>query len=197
MARPGGNTTGVSILAGDISSKRLELLRTLLPGLSKVAVLFNPDNSFSRPDLARIETGALRIGVKVLPLEVRTQRDLEIAFTSMTAEHVGAVFWVIDAFLNSSRRRIAKLALKHRLPCIGGGRVFMSVKGLMSYGPDPSESIRRAADYVDKIFKGANPGDLPVEQPTKLELVINSKTARALGLTIPSELLLLADRVIE
>jgi putative ABC transport system substrate-binding protein len=197
LAHPGGNTTGISLLLGDTLAKQMEMLVSIVSGLSLIAVLYNRSNPTSQMLLKRIQDEAARSKLRVLPVGARSEPEIESAFSMMTREHVGAFLWIRDPFFNSRPRQIANLALRHGLPSLGGSRTFPEAGGLMAYAQNGRESLHRAATYIDKIFRGANPGDLPVEQPTKLELVINRKTARALGLTIPPELLIQADKVIE
>jgi len=197
LARPGGNITGLSNLFGDIGPKQLELLLSIVPKLSRVAVLVNPINPANATGLKNVQSAAQRVNVKVLPVEAQTAQEIENAFSLMTRENVGAVMVEVDAFFIQQQRSIAELAAKHRLPSVSGVREFAEAGGLMSYGPNLAEQFRRAAVYVDKIFKGAKPGDLPVEQSTAFEFHINSKTAKALGLAIPKVFLFQADRVIE
>jgi putative ABC transport system substrate-binding protein len=197
LARPGGNITGLSNVSVEMSPKLLEMLLTMAPKLSRVAVLVNPTNSGHATMLKNVQAAAQQANVKVLPVEVRTPQEIETAFSAMTKENAGAIVVVRDALLNQQVRQIVQLAAKHRLPLVAAIREYVDAGGLMSYGPSINDSYRRAATYVDKIFKGAKPGDLPVEQPTKFELIINRKTAKALGLTIPQSLLISADKVIE
>jgi putative ABC transport system substrate-binding protein len=197
LARPGGNITGLSNLIGDLSPKHFEMLRSMVPKLSRVAILMNPTNSGHAMILKTVQTAAQKSGVKILPVQARSPQEIESAFSTMTKHNAEAVIVANDAFLNQQRRQIAELAAKNRLASVAAVREYVEAGGLMSYGPNFVESYRRAATYVDKIFKGAKPGDLPVEQPTKFELVINHKTAKALGLTIPQSLLISADKVIE
>jgi putative tryptophan/tyrosine transport system substrate-binding protein len=197
LAHPGGNITGVSNLSGDLGGKHLEFLLALLPKLSRVAVLTNPANSTSANILMSIQAAARRSGVMVLPIEAHNPQEIESAFLLMTREKVGALIIVSDALFAQQSRQIAELATNHRLPSIDGLREFAEVGGLMSYGTNRAEHYTRAATYVDKIFKGAKPADLPVEQATRFEFIVNGKTAKLLGLTIPNELLLHADKVIE
>jgi putative ABC transport system substrate-binding protein len=197
LARPGGNTTGFSNLAGDISPKHLEMLLATLPTLSRVAVLVNPANSAHGTILKDVQAAAQKVRVTVVPVEAQTPHEIESAFSSMARQNVGAVIVVLDPFLIQQGSEIAAQAAKHRLPSIFANREYAEAGGLMSYGQNQIDIYRRAATYVDKIFKGAKPGDLPVEQPIKLELVINLKTAKALGITIPQNVLLRADEVIQ
>jgi len=197
LARPEGKITGLTNLTVDISSKHLEMLLSMVPKLSRVTVLVNPDNSYHATILKNVQSAAQRSGVKVLPVEARTPQEIENAFSLMTKEKAGAVIVAGDGFLNQQQRQISELAAKHRLPSISVRKEYVEAGGLISYGQNQAEGFRRAATYVDKIFKGAKPGDLPVEQPTKFELIINRKTAKALGFTIPQSLLISADKVIE
>ncbi len=197
LARPGGNVTGSTNFSGDIQTKHLEMLLDMMPKLSHVAVLVNPSNTAHTTILKNVEVAAQRVGVRMLSVEARTAQEIENAFSMMSRKYVGAVIVQPDGFFNVQRRQIAGLAMKNRLPSIHLYREYADAGGLMSYGPNNADGFRRAATYVDKIFKGAKPADLPVEQPTKFELIINGKTAKALGLTIPQSLLIMADKVIE
>jgi putative ABC transport system substrate-binding protein len=197
LARPGGNITGLSNMAVDLGPKLLELLLTIVPKPSRVAVLVNPANTAHATMLNSIQAAAQKAGIKVLPAKAQASQEIESAFSMLAREKAGAVIVALDGLFNQYTRRIAELAAKHRLPSIAGWPQYAEAGGLMSYGQNLVENFRRAAAYVDKILKGAKPADLPIEQPTKFEMVINRKTATALGLTIPPELLLRADRVIE
>lgn len=197
LARPGGNITGLSNLFGDISPKQLELLLSMVPKLSRVAVLVNPVNPSNATILKNVQSAAQRVSVKVLPVEARTVQEIENAFAMMTQGKAEAVIVAVDAFFIQQQRPIADLAAIHRLPSVSGNREFTEAGGLMSYGSNLAEQFRRAATYVDKIFKGAKPSDLPVEQSATFEFLINNRTAKALGLIIPQSVLLRADRVIE
>ena len=197
LALPGGNITGISNLTVDLSAKDLEILLSVEPKLSRVAVLVNPGNSAHAPIVKTVQAAALKPGVKILPLEARTTQEIEDGFSTVAQQNAGAVLVALDAFLVQQGRQIAELAVKYRMPSVFAVREHVEVGGLMSYGPNLSDNYRRAATYVDKIFKGAKPGNLPIEQPTKFELIINLKTAKALGLTIPQSLLLRADEVIQ
>jgi putative ABC transport system substrate-binding protein len=197
LARPGGNITGFSHISGDIGTKQLGLLLGVAPKLSRVAVLVNPTNPSLSTFLKTIQSAAQGSSVKVLPVEARTAQEIENAFRVMTQAKAEAVIVATDPLFVQHYRKIADLAAKNRFPSSSFIREYVEVGGLMSYGPNLSEQFRRAATYVDKIFKGAKPGDLPVEQITTFELFINGRTAKALGLTIPQSLLLRADRVIE
>ncbi|HEV2009300.1 MAG TPA: ABC transporter substrate-binding protein [Burkholderiales bacterium] len=197
LARPGGNITGLSNLGGDISGKHLQMLLTMVPKLSRMAVLVNPANSAHATILKNVEVAAQKAGIKVLPVKAQTPQEIESAFSTMTKENAGAVIVALDPLFIQQGLQIAVQAAKHRLPSIFANREYAEAGGLMSYGQNQVDIYRRAAEYVDRILKGAKPGDLPVEQPTKLELFINRKTAKALGLTIPQSLLISADKVIE
>ena len=197
LAHPGGNITGLSNMNLDVSSKLLELLRAMAPKLSRVAVLGNPGSSTQPGTLKSVQSAAQKIGVRVLPIEAHTPEEIERGFTRMIHERTGAVIIGSDALFILHNRRIAELALKHHLPSIMQTPSFADVGGLTSYGQNTLEGYKRAAIYVDKILKGAKPADLPVEQPTKFELVINMTTAKALGLKIPQSVLVQATKVIE
>ena len=196
LARPGGNITGLTSFV-EISPKHLEMLLSVMPKLASTAVLLNPDNSSNIEMLTSVQAAAQKLGVKILPVEARTAQEIEKAFSVMIREHAGAVILGQESIFVQQRRQIAELAAKHRLPSIGAIREFAEDGVLISYGPSFADIYRRAATYVDKIFKGTKAGDLPVEQATKFELMINGKTAKALGLTIPQSLLISADKVIE
>ena len=195
LARPGGNTTGLASLTFDLSGKRVEALKEAVPRLSRVAILFNPTNPAVREGESQTNVAAQKLGLKTRSFEVRAQSDLETAFTAIMRERPDGLIVVPDPFLGTQAARVEEFAAKNRLPAIFGGRTGGS--GLMSYGIDFGEHVRSAAPYVDKILRGANPADLPVEQPTKFEFVINLKTAKAIGLTIPQSLLVRADQIIE
>jgi len=197
LARPGGNITGLTTLQSELSAKRLELLKTAFPKVSRVAILGNPNNADNVAGFKESEVAARALRIQLLPLDVRRADDLEGAFLAALRARVDALIAIGDALLLSYRARIIDFAAKNRLPAMYGSEDYMDAGGLMFYGPNVADMYRRAATYVDKILKGAKPGDLPIEQPTKYELVINLKTARALGLTIPQSMLLRADRVIE
>ncbi len=196
LARPGGNVTGMSSSATDITAKGLELLKEISPRLSRVAVLWNRTIPVQVASLKELEAAARTLRVRLQPIDVRTPKDIETAFTTMTKERAEALIPLDGPFMFVQRRRIADLAVQHRLPTVCLQRLYPDAGALMSYGPNFTDLYGRAATYVDKILKGAKPGDLPVEQPTKFELVINLKTAKALGLTIPQSVLGRADEVI-
>ncbi len=198
LARPGGNVTGVAFFIGpEIVGKYLELLKEAVPKVSRVAVLSNPDSPASPFLLRETQAAAQALAVKLQVLEVRSPNELEGAFAAMTRERAGALLVLPHPFTFYHAKRIADLAAKSRLPAVYPVREAVEAGGLMAYAADAPDMYRRAATYVDKILKGAKPGDLPVEQPTKFELVINLKTAKTLGLTIPRALLLRADQVVE
>ena len=200
LARPGGNITGLSNVTNDLIGKWLELLKQVVPGVNLAAVLWKPD---SMPDRARevrlkeANASAQALGMQLQVVEALGPADLDRAFLDISAKGANALVVLTTPIFGIERQRIADLAAKNRLPTVYGSRNYVDVGGLMSYGPSFTDLHRRAASYVDKILKGAKPSDLPVEQPTKFELVINRKTANALGLTVPPTLLAQADEVIE
>jgi ABC-type uncharacterized transport system substrate-binding protein len=200
LARPGGNITGTTFLGPELVPKRLSFLRELLPTISRVAVLWHP-GAFSEPTiremLNEVAQAARRLGVQLQLVEVRSADEFDHAFTTMVGARAEALFQFPSTLLFNERRRIVDLAARHRLPAMFNAREFVQLGGLIAYGANLAELNRRAAAYVDKILKGAKPSDLPVEQPTKFELFINLKTARALGLAVPDRLLVGADEVIE
>jgi putative ABC transport system substrate-binding protein len=200
LARPGGNVTGLSSLGPELVGKWLEQLKQAIPGVSRVAVLWHPGAQGERTEkdmLKAAEVAARALGVRLQFVEARGPADVDRAFSDMTRARAGALTVLPSPMFVSERRRLVDLAAKNRLPAVYPLREFVDAGGLMAYGPDLAVMFRRAATYVDKILKGAKPGDLPVEQPTKFELVINLKTAKALGLTIPPSLLQRADEVIQ
>ena len=197
IARPGGNVTGLSLLAPEIVARQLQLLKEAVPKASRVAVLSNPANSYTALMVKETEAAARSLGVRVQLLGVQGADALDSAFSAVTKERPGALFVLFDPLLFTYRARIAEFANKNRLPAMYPHREYAETGGLMAYGADLRDNYRRAATYVDKILRGAKPADLPVEQPTKFELVINLKTAKALGLTIPPSLLARADEVIQ
>ncbi|HEV8095051.1 MAG TPA: ABC transporter substrate-binding protein, partial [Burkholderiales bacterium] len=183
LARPGGNITGMSNSNNDVSPKYLELLMALVPKLQRVAVLGNPGSSTHPAILKTVQTAAQSVRVSLVRVDARKVQEIENAFATMVRERVDALIVVPEPLLNQQAGQIAELAAKHRIPAVYGGRESVEAGGLIGYGPNLIENWRRAATYVDKIFKGAKPGDLPIQQPTQFELVINRKAARALGLT--------------
>ena len=197
LARPGGNVTGTTVMAPDVVGKRLELLKEVVPKVSRVAVLQHPDNPASAPMLREVEARARALGVRLQILGVRNPAEIDSAFAAMTRERAGALLTLSDAIFDNQQRQILELAAKRRLPAIAGNRQYAEAGGLAAYGADFLDLERRAATYIDKILKGAKPAELPVEQPTKFELVINLKTAKALGLTIPPSVLGRADQIIQ
>ena len=196
LARPGGNVTGLSAVVVEVSGKRLELIREVAPGVSRVAALFNMSNPNDALQWKEIETAAPSLRVQLQLLDVRKPSDFAGAFDAAVKGRAGALVVGLDALTWANHRPIVDLAAKHRLPAIYGGREFVNAGGLIAYGVSYPHLYHRAANFVDKILKGAKPADLPVEQPSKFELVINLKTAKALGLTIPQSLLQRADEVI-
>jgi ABC-type uncharacterized transport system substrate-binding protein len=198
LARPGGNVTGPSTMYAELAGKQLELLMTTAPKVSRVAVLWNPANAAWQVQMLRqTENAARALGLQRQLLEARGPDELEGAFAAMTRERANALLVQVDVIFALHAQRIADLAAKHRMPAMYGAKEHVGAGGLMSYAPNVLDVFRRAATYVDKILRGAKPGDLPVEQPTAFELVINLKTAKALGLKIPPSVLARADQVIE
>jgi putative ABC transport system substrate-binding protein len=197
LARPGGNVTGISSQLGDLAGKSLELLREVDPRVRRLALMWDPNNVGSTLGYQDTVSLAQRVGLHVISVPVRRSDDLEPALAGLTRERPDALILHPVPAIIESRARILEFALKHRLPSIGGTQGMTDAGALMSYGPNSFDAGRRAARYVDRILKGARPADLPVEQPTKFDLVLNLKTAKALGLTIPPSLVLQADRVIE
>src|SRR5215510_4006633 len=197
LARPGGNITGLTTHAPELSGKRLELLKEVVPRITRVAVLWNPSNPGFSDMLKEMQAASQAHALQLQSLEVRSLEDFEGAFESITKGDSHAVIVVSDPFLNTHNRLILDLAVKHRLPAMYGGPEVVDAGGLMSYGPGFSDQYRRAATYVDKILRGMKPAELPVERPMKFELVINLKTAKQIGLTIPPNVLYRADRVIK
>ena len=181
LARPGGNVTGVSLMAAEAVAKQLEILKQAVPRVSRVAVLGNPTNAGTSPQRRYADEAGRALGVQLLTMEATNPGEIDAAFTSMTVARTGAVVVLVDVMLQEQRRRIAALAAKHRLPSIYGLIEFVDEGGLMFYGAAATERFKRAATFVDKILKGAKPGDLPIEQPTKFELAINLRTAKALA----------------
>ena len=197
LARPGGNVTGTSGFAPELGGKQIELIREMLPHALRVALLANSDNAATPVVIRETESAAVRMAIRLQVVKVRQPADLAAAFETHARSRAEALVVVTDPLFSSQRRHIVELAARHRIPAAYWSRVFPEAGGLLSYGQLRAERFRRAAAYVDRILKGAKPGDLPVEQPTKFELVINLKTAKALGLTIPPSLLQRADQVIE
>jgi putative ABC transport system substrate-binding protein len=196
LARPGGNVTGVSLESSDLAGKRLDLLRETLPALARLALITPTGTPGALLEGAEVQAAGRRLGIEVTLFDVQRAQDIAPAFESLKNK-ADAVYVVASPFTTANRIRINTLALASRLPTIYGYRDAVEIGGLMSYGPDVLELWRRAAEYVDKILRGAKPADLPVEQPTRFYLVVNLTTAKALGLTVPDKLLALADEVIE
>jgi len=197
LARPGGNVTGMSLMAPDLGGKRLELLKDLLPRLARVAVLWNATNPYAAIVFKEMQAAGPTLGIEVQSLEVRSPDDFDGAFEIARRQRPDALITVEDPLTFSHRKRIADFAIGQQLPSLHGIREFAAAGGLMSYGASLADLYRRAAGYVDKILRGAKPADLPVQQPSKFEFVVNLKTARTLGLRIPDKLVALADEVIE
>jgi putative ABC transport system substrate-binding protein len=200
LARPGGNVTGSSLLFPELVGKCLEQLKQAVPGISRVAIFWSPGwlgERTERDMLKAAEVAARALGVRLQVVEARGPAAFDRAFSDLTRARAGAVTVMGSSMLFGERRRLVDLAAKNRLPAVYSSREYVDAGGLMSYGANTPDMFRRAATYVDKILKGAKPGDLPIEQPTKFELVINLKTAKALGLTIPPSLLQRADEVIQ
>jgi putative ABC transport system substrate-binding protein len=196
LARPGGNATGLSSLVADLSGKHLEFLKTAVPQVARVAVLYNPVNPSSVRAVHETREAAWALAVELHVVEVRQPHELASAFAALTVWRAEALLTISDPVFGPRLAELAQMAATHRLPAIYVTRAFAEVGGLLAYGPSWADNFRRAATYVDKVLKGAKPADLPVEQPMKFELVINLKTAQALGLTIPPTLLFQADEVI-
>jgi putative tryptophan/tyrosine transport system substrate-binding protein len=197
LARPGGNATGLSIQNTDLAGKHLELLRDLIPGLRRLAVMVNVGNPASVLEMREVQAAARTMNVEAATLEIRRAEDIAHAFEKLEGQKPEALYVCVDTILFTHRISINQLALGARLPTMLGNREFVAAGGLMSYGPNFPDLFRRAADLVDKILRGAKAADIPVEQPTKFDLVINLKTAKALGLEVPPTLLARADEVIE
>ena len=195
LARPGGNITGVTYVSSDLAAKRLQFLKEVMPGISRVAVLWNPDHV--DPEYRETQAAGRVLGIRVHSLEVRGPGDFDTAFQTAAVERAEAIIAVSSRLMTFGRQRILQFAARQRIPVVSGWGPWAAAGALLSYGPDLNAIVLRAATYVDKILTGANPAELPVEQPTKFELVINGKTAKGLGLTIPHSLLISADKVIE
>ena len=196
LGHPGGNVTGLSIMTTELSTKRLQLLKEAIPRLTRVAVLWNPDSPPHAEVVQVLKAAAPSLAIELTFGSARTPEEFRSAFSAITRAHAQALYVLEDSFYFTNRTTILKLASKDRLPVIGVAREFSNEGALMSYGPNLRDLFRRSAGYVDKILKGAKPGDLPVEQPTKFEFVVNLKTAKALGITIPQSILVSADEVI-
>jgi putative ABC transport system substrate-binding protein len=196
LAKPGGNVTGLSLQANDLAGKRLEFLREVIPRLRRLAIMFNVGNAQPVLEMRDTQAAARTLGLEVVPLEIRGAEDIAPAFQALKSE-ADAVYVAVDQLVVANRTRILTLALGARLPTVFSTRDFVKAGAFMSYGPNYSDLFRHSADYVDKILCGTKPGDIPVEQPTKFELVVNLTTAKALGMTIPESFLLRADEVVE
>jgi putative tryptophan/tyrosine transport system substrate-binding protein len=197
LARPGTNATGLTIIMSETMAKSVELLRATIPGLTRVAVIWDPATPSHAPGLKAVAAVSRTFGLRLQALAVRSATEFDSAFSAIVRERADAVLVLSTPLFMGEANRLAVLALTHKLPTMFGPREHVEAGGLLSYGPDRADLYRRAAAYVDKILKGANPADLPVQQATKFELVINLKTAKALGLTIPQSVLLRADEVIQ
>jgi putative ABC transport system substrate-binding protein len=194
LAHPGENVTGLSMMVTDLSAKRLQLLKETIPRLTRVAVLWNPATPYHPKAIEELKAAAPSLSIELNFASARTPEEIRRAFSAVSRAQ--ALYVIEDAFFVTHRMALVKLASKARLPAVYGHRAFVEAGGLMSYGPSVGDLFRRAAEYVDRILKGAKPGDLPIEQPTKFELVVNLKTAKALGITIPESILVRADEVI-
>jgi putative tryptophan/tyrosine transport system substrate-binding protein len=197
VVRPGGNVTGISLMLPELSPKRLELLKEAVPKASRIAVLWNPSTPWHTTMLRQLHGAALSLKLELVPVAVQGPREFEAAFAAIARQRTDGIFWGDNPIFSAHQKQLLELVAKVRLPMIASSREWVVAGGLISYGPIYVEMFRSAAVYVDKILKGTKPADLPIEQPTKFELVINLKTAKALGLTIPQTLLLQADQVIE
>ena len=196
LARPGGNVTGLTNLAGELGGKRLELFKEAVPKVARLAVLYEPFNPSSVIELKEVQTAARALGLTIQPWEVRAADDFEKVFAALNKQRPDGLYVTGGALVNTNQKRTIEYALKSRLPSVYARREFVDIGGLMSYGADLADSYRRVAYFVDRILKGAKPADLPVEQPMKFEFVINLKTAKQIGLTIPQWTLMRADKVI-
>jgi putative ABC transport system substrate-binding protein len=198
LNRPGGNITGITLLGtGELAAKRLGLLLELVPAASAIGVLANPNNPISKPQLTELETAVRSLGRQIHTLNASSEGDFETAFSAIDQQHIDALIVAADPFFDDRRTQLVALAARHKVPVSYVRREFVAAGGLISYGPDSSDAFRRAGVYTGRILKGEKPADLPVQAPTKYELVINLKTARALALTIPPGVLAIADEVVE
>jgi len=196
LAKPGGNITGLSIQANELAGKRVELLREVMPQLRRLAIMFNAENTQPVLEMGETQAEARRLGLVIAPLAIRRAEDIAPAFQQLSSK-ADALYVAVDQLIVANRASILTLALGEKMPTIFSERDFVKAGALMSYGPSYAELFRHSADYVDRILRGAKPNDMPVEQPTKFELVVNLVTAKALGLTVPKSLLVRADEVIE
>jgi putative ABC transport system substrate-binding protein len=197
LSRPGGNITGLSLMAPELAVKRLQLLKEVFPKVRPVAALWNPDYTGMAARLRQTQGAAPSVGMEVISVEIRDSRELERALEALDRQRPSAIFLLADPLTLSQRLRIVEFAAEERIPAIYEVSQFVEAGGLISYGPNTDDLVRRSATYVDRILKGAKPAELPIEQPAKFELVINLKTAKALGITLPQSVLLQADRIIE
>ena len=197
IARPVGKVTGATCISSELAGKRLQMLKELVPALARVAVLYNPDDRNKSLEYKKVQEAARGMNLTLQAFEANSPSGIDAAFVRMASDQAQALIILADSFMNAHIQKLADLTLKNRLPAIYGFREFADAGGLLSYGASNQWLFRRAASYVDKIFKGANPGDLPIEEPTTFELLINLKTAKTLGVTIPDKLLATADEVIE
>ena len=197
LARPGGNSTALSSMSAELAPKLLEMLRSMVPKVTRVAVLVNPANPVNTSWLKNVQAAAQKIGVQIQPVEASTPQEIANGFAAMTRQNAEALIVLLEPLFQQQKNQIVELAAKQRLPSMGAYGEYVEAGGLMSYGQNIRENARHAATYVDKIFKGANPGDLPIEQPTTFEFVVNMKTAKALGIKVPQTILLQATKVIE
>ncbi len=197
LAHPGGNVTGLSLMSPELVGKQLELLKEIVPKVSRVALLANPANPSATPLIQHARVAARALKVRLQPLDTRDSREIDRAFGAITAERAGAAIVLVDSVTLEHRARIADYAVRLRLPTVFGASEYAEAGGLLAYGPSLTDQFRRAVIYVDKILKGAKPADLPIAQPTKFELIVNLRTTKALGLTIPQTVLQRADQVIQ
>ena len=197
LARPGGNVTGMAALAAELAGKQVELLKQAVPAVSRVAVLRNPVQPVHVAKVREAENTARALKLRILPVDARGPDDFEAAFATMAHERVDGLIVLADGAFRNAAPRLTELATRHRLPTVYGSTGYAQAGGLVEYAPNPAESFRRAAAYVDRILRGAKPGDLPVEQPTTFALTVNTKAARAIGVTLPPALLLRAEQVID
>jgi putative ABC transport system substrate-binding protein len=197
LGHPGGNATGLTMMGTDLSVKQMQLLRQIVPGATRFAILWNPTTPSHGPALEQIEAAARSLGIELRRVEAKLASDMDAAFAAAKRERAQAVFVLASPMVGLETSLLASVAAKHRLPTMYSAREFAEAGGLIAYGPDRLDMYRRSAEYVDKILKGAKPGDLPIEQPTKLELIINLKSAKMLGIKIPESVLVRADALIQ
>jgi putative ABC transport system substrate-binding protein len=197
LARPGGNITGLSVLNRELSGKRLELIRAAVPGLRRIGALFNGGNPAMPPQFSEVRAAALSMGLQAVALDVTFPAGIEAAFVDGAKQGIGAVMILSDSSTIAHRAELSAAAVRHRMPTMFANRAYIQAGGMMSYGPDLADNFRRAAAYVDRILKGASPATMPVEQPTRFELVFNRGTAKSLGIALPQSLLVRADDFVE